>query len=107
MFFGIRACINEQQEEVRAINSAHNSYVAAFDESVQRADIYKIPALENALFCLQKIKELENNSKFHGSNVYSSKRSMLIQKTQSIYEEANRKHYYATLEELKQIKAKI
>ena len=118
LFFGIRACVNHQ-EEVRQINSEHNGYVYEFDENVKKADIDDIESLELALDILQKIEVIENNSKYNGPYVYLSKRNALIQKSEYIYEEANRKYQkapvgtqterrnYEKREKIKQLKARI
>ena len=115
---GILAYVNHQ-EEVSAIHSAHNYYVAAFDENVQNADIDHIESLELALDNLYEIQMIERDSRFNGSYVYSSKRNALIQKTQNMYEDANRKYQkapvgtqterrnYEKREKIKQIKAQI
>ena len=72
-----------------------------------------------ALDNLYEIQMLERNSKFNGSCVYSSKRNALIQKTQNMYKEADRKYQkapvgtqterrnYEKREKIKQIKARI
>ena len=118
LFFCIRTCANHQ-EEVREINDNHAYHVAAFDENIQNADLEHIESLELALGHLKDIKVIENNSKFNGSDVYSSKRDSLIQKTQNMYEEANRKYQkapagtqterrnYEKREKIKQIKESI
>lgn len=115
---GIRACVNEQ-EQIRQINDNHAYQVAAFDENIQNADLEHIESLELALGHLKDIKVIENNSKFNGSDVYSSKRNALLQKTQNMYDEADRKYRkapagtqterrnYEKREKINQIKAKI
>lgn len=109
----------DHQEEVRAINNNHNYFVAAFDENVQKADIDHIESLELAVDILYEIQMIERDSKFNGSNVYSSKRNTLIQKMQNMYDEVDRKYQkapagtqterrnYEKREKIKQIKARI
>lgn len=118
LFFCIRACAN-YQEEVREINNNHAYYVSSFDANLQKADIDDIESLEMALDNLYEIQMIERNSKFNGSCVYSSKRNALIQKTQNMYKEADRKYQkapvgtqterrnYEKREKIKQIKARI
>ncbi|MGN0235664.1 MAG: protein kinase [Paludibacteraceae bacterium] len=116
--FAICAGIN-YQKEVRAINNNHDYSVAAFDDNVREADIDHIELLERALSNLRSIERYENDSKFKGQKVYSSKRNTLIQKTQNMYEEVDRKYRkapagtqterrnYEKREKVEQIKARI
>ena len=117
LLFGIGICIN--YAKVRAINNNHAYYVSTFDANLQKADIDDIESLELALDNLQEIQMIERDTKFNGSYVYSSKRNALIQKTQNMYEDANRKYQkapvgtqtkrrnYEKREKIKQIKARI
>ena len=121
LLFGIGTCVetHNKQEQVRAINNNHAYYVSTFDANLQKADIDDIESLELALDNLQEIQMIERDTKFNGSYVYSSKRNALIQKTQNMYEDANRKYQkapvgtqterrnYEKREKIKQIKARI
>ena len=118
LFFCIRACANHQ-EEVRAINNDHAYYVSSFDANVQKADIDDIESLELARDILKEIRMIENDSKYNGSDVYWSKKNILKEKAQEIYDDANRRYEkaptgtqtkrrnYEKREKIKQIKESI
>ena len=83
--------------------------------SYKKKDALDYTVLDN----LQEIQMIERDTKFNGSYVYSSKRNALIQKTQKMYEDANRKYQkapvgtqterrnYEKREKIKQIKDNI
>ena len=119
MFF-VAICVGvNYHKEVREINKDHDYYVSRFDANIKNADLDHIESLELALDNLREIGVIENNSKFSGYDVYSSKRNTLIQKTQNMYKEADRKYQkapvgtqterrnYEKREKIKQIKARI
>ncbi len=88
----IIGAISADNEAKRALIYNHDVAVSQFEIQIENADINNIETLEHALDNLQTIKRYENNPKFEGKKVYSNKKSILRDKTQHIYEEAERKY---------------
>lgn len=88
----IIGAISTNNEEKRALIYNHNAAVSQFEEYIDDADIDNIEELEHALDKLQAIKRYENHPKFEGQKVYPKKKTILLNKTQDIYEVADRKY---------------
>lgn len=85
---GIEKYING---EVKNLKETHDHQSALFETSFSYASLDDIVSLENAVEHLHSLKPIEDNKRYRGPKEYTLKREKLIQKTQTLYDEANRK----------------
>lgn len=91
----IGVILHQDAEEKEAILYNHSQAITCFDKKLGQASVDNIDALQDALNELNKINSYENMSKFTGTREYYTARQELIDKTDYLYKEVDKRYQQA------------